>query len=273
MAFNVEFLLILCMMTFAQSKSIEDEENNAFLLKIIEKHERMIARLEEKIDKQDRRIFELEKNCAPHSLKLSKTFREDSKSSSQSAILINESGKEGSLKNSFLRSVSQRNKSKSIKTLEGKKERPRRLLLGSTTAPSVEDSGAVGFYAYLGAHDSTPAANKMIKFDSIKVNVGNAYNPFSGVFTIPEAGVYVFSWTIECDGGGSIFTQIVKNNEFFGSIASDSTQESEYRMSTGVALTLANKGDIVFVRVNYVHGSRIHSSNEARSSFSGWKLN
>ncbi|XP_061194756.1 uncharacterized protein LOC133202909 [Saccostrea echinata] len=101
--------------------------------------------------------------------------------------------KERGFKNSLLQSVSHKNKTKSIETLESNKQRPRRLLLGSTTPPSVEESEAIGFYAYLGAHDSTPAPNKMVLFDTVKANVGNAYNPFSGVFTVPKSGVYVFS--------------------------------------------------------------------------------
>ena len=145
------------------------------------------------------------------------------------------------------------------------------IFVGST--PSTEPLNTIGFYAYLGAHDTTPAANKVIVFDTVKVNVANAYNRYSGVFTAPEAGVYVFSWTMECDGGGSLFTQVVRNNEVMGSIATDSGQESEYRMSTGLVLVLANKGDAVFVRVHYVHQSRIHSSDSARSTFSGWKIN
>lgn len=118
-----------------------------------------------------------------------------------------------------------------------------------------------------------PAANKVIVFDTVKVNVANAYNRYSGVFTAPEAGAYVFSWTMECDGGGSLFTQAVRNTEILGSIATDSGQESEYRMSTGLVLVLANKGDAVFVRVHSVHHSTIHSSDAARSTFSGWKIN
>lgn len=145
------------------------------------------------------------------------------------------------------------------------------IFVGST--PSTEPLNTISFYAYLGTHDATPAANKVIVFDTVKVNVANAYNGYSGVFTAPEAGAYVFSWTMECDGGGSLFTQIVRNNEVQGSIATDSGQEYEYRMSTGLVLVLANKGDAVFVRVHSAHQSRIHSSDYARSTFSGWKIN
>lgn len=143
----------------------------------------------------------------------------------------------------------------------------------STGTPAVTTFDTIAFYAYLGTHDMTPAANKVIVFETVLVNtIGNAYNNYSGVFTIPESGIYVFTWTIECDGNGSIFTNILRNSNVFGSIASDSHNEAEYRMSTGVALNFANKGDVVFIRVHTVHNSHIHSSDFARSSFSGWKL-
>ena len=38
-------------------------------------------------------------------------------------------------------------------------------------------------------------ANLVIVFDNVKTNAGNGYHPSTGVFIVPESGMYVFSWT------------------------------------------------------------------------------
>lgn len=34
-----------------------------------------------------------------------------------------------------------------------------------------------------------------IVYDGLFYNYGNAYNPHSGAFTAPSAGLYIFTWT------------------------------------------------------------------------------
>lgn len=52
---------------------------------------------------------------------------------------------------------------------------------------------AVHFYVQKGCKSH----NKMgiIPFDLVKLNMGNAFNPFNGVFTVPKPGVYQFNFT------------------------------------------------------------------------------
>ena len=50
---------------FVQIGVVLSEDTNALLLRTIENHERMLQHLSEVISRQDRRIAELERNCAP----------------------------------------------------------------------------------------------------------------------------------------------------------------------------------------------------------------
>jgi hypothetical protein len=45
---------------------------------------------------------------------------------------------------------------------------------------------------------TTPTISEqhLLRFDVVKTNQGNGYHPNTGVFMVPETGIYVFTWTI-----------------------------------------------------------------------------
>lgn len=99
---------------------------------------------------------------------------------------------------------------------------------------------------------------------------GQAYNHYTGTFTVPETGVYVFTWTISvlhtvCD------TELVLNNSIIGESYADSEHDNDYSTATHIVVVEANVGDAVFVR-SQTSCSSIMSSTNTRSAFSGWKL-
>ena len=55
-------------------------------------------------------------------------------------------------------------------------------------------------------------ADGAVKFYEVTLNVGNGYNPSSGKFTAPVAGLYQFTATYFQNNGYSSFVQLVKNN-------------------------------------------------------------
>lgn len=125
----------------------------------------------------------------------------------------------------------------------------------STTLPSAEAT-----------------VHHVLIFDVVKTNVGNAYHPFSGIFIAPETGVYVLSWGF-CDGGGSHHSvQLMVNADEVGVVHSHTVGASNYAQSTGVVTCLVNKGDDVFLRLEYAYGPII-SDGYSRTFFTGWKLN
>ena len=72
----------------------------------------------------------------------------------------------------------------------------RRLLLPATTMQPETVTKPVAFYAYMSKTEASPSLHHTLLFDMVKTNVGGAYNPFTGVFTVPYDGIYAFSYTI-----------------------------------------------------------------------------
>lgn len=58
-------------------------------------------------------------------------------------------------------------------------------------------SAVVVFYAYMSTNQRPVVVipHHVYVFDVVRTNVGNAYHSSTGVFTVPESGVYVFIWT------------------------------------------------------------------------------
>ena len=116
-------------------------------------------------------------------------------------------------------------------------------------------------------------ANLVIVFDNVKTNAGNGYHPSTGVFMVPESGMYVFSWTF-CTGNDQLVsTQLVVNNNEEGIIHLHPAAGS-WITGTGVVVLHVNKGDDVYVRIaSSSHTGPIVSNIHVKSSFTGWKFN
>lgn len=142
------------------------------------------------------------------------------------------------------------------------------------TPPSTSHNG-VAFYAYMSSILPSPSTEHVLVFDVAKTNIGNAYHPSTGVFIVPESGVYVFTWTFRIGGNQDHSIQLMVNREDVGSIYlyTISGVESE---ATGIVVTHVNAGDDVFVRTHSTlqigTGHFIQSNIYGRTSFAGWKI-
>lgn len=139
----------------------------------------------------------------------------------------------------------------------------------------ADSSNMVAFYAYMDTHETNPGRHQTLIFDIAKTNVGSAYNTNSGLFTSPQHGIYVFSWTISSDKNGFVFSEIEINSTPFGSILTNSQEISDEHTSTGIVVAEVNQGDVVYIRTNpnaSVVGKILSNVNH-RTSFSGWKIN
>ncbi|CAC5390659.1 COL8A [Mytilus coruscus] len=110
-------------------------------------------------------------------------------------------------------------------------------------------------------------ANDAIKFDKIVTNIRNGYNPTTGIFTAPVAGVYQFSYTVMSRDGKRLVVYLSHNN-----IKQQSTWLLGSIHDTGTTNIILNlkKGDQVAVKS---HGSyTVHSNSDLFSSFSGYLI-
>lgn len=111
-----------------------------------------------------------------------------------------------------------------------------------------------------------------LRFDVVKTNQGNAYHPSTGVFMVPQTGMYVFTWTVRIDGANYHSTELVVNTESMG-IVHLNTGGTTAGEVTGIVVVHVDNGDDVFVRTyGNFNGGCVLSDHAGRSSFAGWKL-
>ncbi|XP_067249072.1 uncharacterized protein [Chanodichthys erythropterus] len=111
--------------------------------------------------------------------------------------------------------------------------------------------------------DSTLAYKKVF------TNIGDAYDPFTGFFTAPLKGAYMFRISIHGPGEIPATVSIYKNGEHMVT-ARDVQAQGRLNASNGVVLIL-EVGDVVYVRLGF--GTRISDSYEnCYNTFSGFLL-
>lgn len=136
-------------------------------------------------------------------------------------------------------------------------------------------TGVVAFYAYMSHTESNPGPHHTIIFDVPVTNLGNGYNHFSGIFTVPTSDVYVFSWTIADSAGGYVFSELVVDADVVGGILTQTLTDDDRLSTTGLVVKEVREGDVVYVRTSATGGIQGNIESLAsvqRTSFSGWKL-
>ncbi|CAG2204398.1 C1QL [Mytilus edulis] len=80
------------------------------------------------------------------------------------------------------------------------------------------------------------SVNEVVKFDKVWTNNGNGYDPSSGVFTAPLAGLYHFAAVVMSTNGGNLYVRLFHNND---KITSTYTTDKGYKTGTfDIVLTL-----------------------------------
>ncbi|XP_033755695.1 uncharacterized protein LOC117338451 [Pecten maximus] len=120
-------------------------------------------------------------------------------------------------------------------------------------------------------HDST------IVYDQVKLDTGHGYNQGDGIYIVPEAGTYVFTWTSICNVYDVFQTVLAVDGAQRGSSFKDARDRNvaELQQTTAVVILVLNQGDHVFIRMGnvYDHGTFISlPMTYGESTFSGWKL-
>ncbi|VDI15025.1 Hypothetical predicted protein [Mytilus galloprovincialis] len=132
----------------------------------------------------------------------------------------------------------------------------------------------VAFYAYMDTHETNPGRHQTLIFDIAKTNIGYAYNTNSGLFTSPDHGIYMFTWTIICESYGFVYSEIMINSAPFGSILTNSQSITNDHTVTGIVVAEVYQGDVVYILTNPNQPIQrgILSDTFHRTSYSGWKI-
>ncbi|XP_062571701.1 caprin-2-like [Saccostrea cucullata] len=148
----------------------------------------------------------------------------------------------------------------------------KRLLSPVTTPYPSNTIQTIAFYAYMSKHTPTITIQYPLTFDVVKTNFGNGYHSTTGVFMVPESGVYVFTWTIRIGSNNYHATQLMVNTDELGIIYSYVGSGPDLG-GTGIVVAHVDKGDDVYVRTHALWNSGvIYSDASGRSSFAGWRL-
>ncbi|XP_014907490.1 complement C1q-like protein 2 [Poecilia latipinna] len=120
-----------------------------------------------------------------------------------------------------------------------------------------------------GSTERSAFRDTTLVFKHVVTNIGDAYNPHTGVFTAPLRGAYHFELYIAVNKGEYAITTLMKNDydEFFTARESGSLG---YESASNSVSLLLEAGDIVSVRLfcNKV----VHDDESHISSFSGHLL-
>ncbi|KAM4612136.1 complement C1q tumor necrosis factor-related protein 3-like [Polymixia lowei] len=107
-------------------------------------------------------------------------------------------------------------------------------------------------------------------YKTVHINIGNAYNKFTGIFTAPVAGSYFFTFFYHAGGEHASTLLLYKNGERMATTSDHrTTADGADNGGNGVALQLT-QGDQVYVRMRadtYVWGDGF-----GHTTFSGFLL-
>lgn len=132
----------------------------------------------------------------------------------------------------------------------------------------------VGFYAYMSSAEQSPSVHHTLIFDEVKTNAGGGYNQFSGMFTAPSSGLYVFTWTIYTGNHGQTGFYIYVNHEVLGATWGETDGVArDFDSDSGSMVVSLNANDNVYIRSARACSTYVVSDEGARTSFAGWRLN
>ena len=106
----------------------------------------------------------------------------------------------------------------------------------------------------------------VVKFDDVKVNRGQGYDPSTGVFTAPRKGLYHFSCVIMAHGNQEVQYQLNKNDARYLLGYSNKSGSATSTISDVVEM---KKGDRVFIKHRWTSNSQ-EISGLNHSTFSGY---
>ena len=132
--------------------------------------------------------------------------------------------------------------------------------LGVTEQPDTR----ISFHAVLTTHQQT-AANTFVRFQQKSLDTAD------GIYTVPESGHYVFTWTVTTDYNARAATVLMVNSRVAGKTVADADEVNDLHTSTGIIIANVSQGVHVFVQFGSYFKGRIGTPT-GLNSFSGWKL-
>ena len=135
-------------------------------------------------------------------------------------------------------------------------------------------------YFYAQKNSSFQTMNTPIPFEIERLNVGNAMNLTSGIFTAPRAGTYFFSLSAIADyvsgTGGDLRVALVLNSNHVGSTHTNRATSLRAIETHSLQSTLhLEVGDKIWLTIwaNYNNNGIFYDDRFHYTHFTGWLLN
>ena len=125
----------------------------------------------------------------------------------------------------------------------------------------------VAFTAGVTSGSSTWNSGTLI-FNSVILNVGNGYNPNTGVFTSPVAGTYVFYVTAVEYRDQGISVDIVLNS--VSKVRTMGFSDANHQTGTNMVVLNLQNGDSVWVR--HFYGKGFYTQSVPMTTFTGFLI-
>ena len=109
--------------------------------------------------------------------------------------------------------------------------------------------------------------NSVVKFEDVRVNRGQGYNPSTGVFTAPRKGLYLIACLIMGNYGYQVHYQLNKNDALY---TYGYSNKGGHATSTISSLVEMEKGDRMFLKHRSSDFEQVHGNHH--STFSGYFL-
>ncbi|XP_053383564.1 complement C1q-like protein 4 [Mercenaria mercenaria] len=156
--------------------------------------------------------------------------------------------------------------------LENKQKEQQQTIekLTNKCSSGADTANEVAFSAYLTGDMTSVQSYRIIIFNEVQINIGEAYNGKTGIFVCRTPGVYVFFWVTTNKDRTYMNTDLVVNGDECSQAFSDSGGQNDYSVASNVVITELKFGDQVWIRSGAWHNGNL--AGERRTSFSGWML-
>ncbi|CAG2256652.1 C1QL [Mytilus edulis] len=87
-----------------------------------------------------------------------------------------------------------------------------RILLNALQSKQRDNTTRPVFFASLSQNTALIDMSSIVKFDDVRINIGNGYDSTTGWFTAPRSGIYEFNCLIRAIGSNDVHFQLNKND-------------------------------------------------------------
>ena len=120
-----------------------------------------------------------------------------------------------------------------------------------------------------GVQNAHPSYGQRLIFAQVRYNIGNGYNVTSGIFTAPEAGLYLFSLQICVYGMNGGISYMVVDTSSNVILRVYSSQHDYYNTASNSVPVYLRRGQKVWVVDKFGSGNYYYDDINCGTQFSG----